>query len=195
MRRIPALIGLCLALSACAVGNTFDYRNATPPVTIATSKPVMVRVEDKRPYVLAGDNTPQWVGMFRGGFGNPFGAHTESGAPLADDVAVAVVASLRAQGVKAVLAPTVGLGDARTLTVTLKDWRSDSMYNTLIRFDLVAEVSDSGGKVFARNAKAGERTFSNVGTVPSATAKEVLGHFRTIMAELLNDPQIGEALR
>ena len=194
MRRIILSVALALGLAGCAVGNTFDYRSAAPPVALKTDKSVLVKAVDQRPYVLKGDNTPQWVGMFRGGFGNPFGVHTLSGDPLADDVAVAVASGLTAQGVTATVA-TDKVAAGKVLTVTLRDWRSDTMYNTMIRYDLEAQVTDPKGAVLARNKVAGEKTFDSFGNMPSTTGTVVLGHFRTIMAELLSAPQIASALR
>lgn len=196
MNRTIAAIGLCFFLAGCAIGNTFDYRNAVPELAATTDKAVVVVTVDQRPYVLAGSNTPQWVGMFRGGFGNPFGAHTASGAPLAEDVAVALVAGLRAKGVNAVVASsqTAASTQQRKLSVTIKDWRSDTMMNTLIRYDLRAEVMDAAGTVLASNAVKNERTFSTFNNLPSTTAAEVLVHFKAIMADLLNAPELQKAL-
>jgi hypothetical protein len=196
MNRMMATVGLCFLLAGCAIGNTFDYRGAVPELTATTGKNVVVVAVDQRPYVLAGDNTPQWVGMFRGGFGNPFGAHTASGAPLADDVAVALVAGLRAKGVNAVVASsqTTASASQRKLSVTIKDWRSDTMVNTLIRYDLRADVMDATGTVLASNSVKNERSFSTFNNLPSTTAAEVLVHFKAIMADLLNAPALQNAL-
>lgn len=194
MTRLSTVLVLCLALAACAVGNTFDYRNAVPTLAVAPGKPVAVTALDQRPYVRAGDNTPQWVGMFRGGFGNPWGVHTTSGAPLADDVALAVAAALKAKGVDTVVGGE-RLGNAqRKVTVVLRDWRSDTMYNTLIRYDLTVEVTDAAGTRMAANALKGERTFSSFNNLPSTTGNEVLAVFKEVMAQLLDAPEIRNAL-
>jgi hypothetical protein len=196
MKRLIAVIGSCLLLSACAIGVTFDYRNAVPALAAATNKTVVVVAIDQRPYVLAGSNTPQWVGMFRGGFGNPFGAHTESGAPFSDDVAVAVTSGLRAKGINAVLASSANANGAgqRRLKITIKDWKSDTMYNTLIRYDLRAEVTDAAGTVLASNTLADEKSFSTFNNLPSTTTAEVLSRFKVIIADLLNSPALQKAL-
>src|SRR5437764_737632 len=106
-----------------------------------SEKSVTVGVDDKRSYVVAGSNTPEFVGLTRGGFGNPFGVHTTSGKPLATDFASVIESSLRASGMQAKAVPlqisasgeqtlqafkalSVNKTD-RSLLVTIKEWKSD----------------------------------------------------------------------
>ncbi|MBI5165918.1 MAG: hypothetical protein HY985_18710 [Magnetospirillum sp.] len=179
----------------CAFGNTIDYKNAAPALTAGTAKTVAVAVTDQRPYVVAGSNTPQWVGMIRGGFGNPFGVHTASGDPFASDVAVAVAAGLKAQNVRAVVASSDADRTAdRILRVTIREWKSDSMYNTSVLYDLGAEVTDASGKVLGRNDVKNYTVFNSFGSMLSTTLDKVVVQFKAAVADLLNAPDIQRAL-
>ena len=178
-----AAIGVCVALSACAVGNTVDYRDVVPPLGVKSAQTVAVEAKDQRPYVLRNDNTPQWVGMVRGGFGNPFGVHTQSDQPLADDLTKAAIASLQADGVKAMPA---GTRTDRTLTITVKDWKSDSMYTTSIYFDAVAEVRDGAGNSLAKNAVNDKQVFGNEFQMPASVLQRAHDYFRALMDRLLS---------
>lgn len=185
---------LTLSLAACAVGNTVDYRDVVPPLGVSGAKSVAVEAVDKRPYVLAGDNTPQWVGMVRGGFGNPFGVHTVSGAPLSADLTQSIVDSLKQGGVKAVPA-TARMATDRSLLVTIKDWKSDSMMTTSVYINAEAEVRDQAGTVLARNAVQ-ERVVNDSETMnlPSTKLEGAKAVFRRLMDRLLNS-SIRDALR
>ncbi|MBR9971392.1 hypothetical protein [Magnetospirillum sulfuroxidans] len=189
-----AAMGLCLSLAACAVGNTTDYRDVVPPLGVATQKTVAVETIDMRPYVLADDNTPQWVGMVRGGFGNPFGVHTQSGAPLATDLTQATISSLKASGVKAAPA-TARTASDRNLRITVRDWKTDSMFTTSVYFNAEAEVRDQAGTVLARNAVNDKVVHDNESmNLPSTKLERAKAAFKTFMDRLL-DGGIRQALR
>lgn len=194
LKTLCAAMGLCLSLAACAVGNTTDYRDVVSPLGVATQKTVAVEAVDKRPYVLADDNTPQWVGFVRDGFGTPFGVHTESGAPLATDLTQATISSLKSSGVKAVPAGA-RMAAERTLRITVKDWKSQSMFTTSVYFNAEAEVRDQAGTVLARNAINDKVVHDNqTMNLPSTKLELAKAAFRTFMDRLL-DGRIREALR
>jgi hypothetical protein len=196
MKILIKVAAICLALTGCAIGNTVDYRAPVPELAASTAKTVAVTVYDQRPYVLAGSNTPQWVGMIRGGFGNPFGVHTASGDPFAADMAVAIAAGLQAKGVKAVVASGYGQATAdRTLRVAVKDWRSDTMLRTQILYDLRADVLDSSGAVLASETAKSETIFSTMGDMPDTTLGKVRKHFHLVVANLINSGPVLAALR
>lgn len=194
VKSLCVAFGLTLALAACAVGNTVDYRDVVPPLGVSGGKSVAVEAVDQRPYVLAGDNTPQWVGMVRGGFGNPFGVHTVSGAPLSADLTTSIIDSLKQGGVEAVPA-TARMATDRTLLVTVKDWKSDSMFTTSAHFNAEAEVRDQSGAVLARNAVTDKQVNDNESmNLPSTKLEGAKVAFRQFMDRLL-DARIRDALR
>ncbi len=68
------LLGSFLGLAACSY--TMPYEGTMILPETGTGK-VAVATVDERPYVLNGKNPPTYVGIIRGGFGNPFNRYTE----------------------------------------------------------------------------------------------------------------------
>lgn len=196
-----------LVLSGCAVGNTVDFRAQKPAVTATSDKTVTVAVLDRRAYVISGDKAPNFVGIRRGGFGNPFDVTTRSGGPLAGEISVMVVEALKAQGIDAsavTLAPgndpqvaaaaIGGTASQRGLVVLLDEWRSDLFMNMEVDYDLTAQVLDAEGALLASSNEAGNNHLGQasfereVSDAASAALKRKL-------EALLNDPAVVAALR
>lgn len=108
--------------------------------SLAGTRSVAVAAQEARPYVLTKEKTPDFVGLSRGGFGNPFDVTTESGRPLAEDFAAAVSSSLSRRGFKATavnVAASTALPDVRALAsqagaervalVSIHEWKSDTI--------------------------------------------------------------------
>ena len=85
MLKAAWVVGLALMLGACAFGNTTDYQNQTPVLAATTGNAMAVATHDQRPYVLSGKNSATYTGVTRAAIGVPYGVHTSSGQPLADD--------------------------------------------------------------------------------------------------------------
>ena len=75
-----------LMICGCAVGNRHDYASAVANVQTLGNYAVGVATLDQRTYVLTADKGPNFVGLQRGGFGNPFDVITENRRPLSDNV-------------------------------------------------------------------------------------------------------------
>src|SRR5262245_14663468 len=91
----PLLVG-------CAVGNRHDYHTVLVEPSVSGSGALGVATHDQRPYVVAGGKDPQFVGLQRGGFGNPFDVRTAQDRPLADAMTQALASSLNRKGFHAV---------------------------------------------------------------------------------------------
>ena len=65
--RVFVVILAAYTLAACAIGNTYDYRAATPSLKASASRSISVGVLDRRPYVLSGNKPPSFVGLQRAG--------------------------------------------------------------------------------------------------------------------------------
>ena len=78
MMRLLIVALSAVALAGCAVGNTYDYQAADIGLPVVGKGKVGVAVVDRRPYVLSGDKEADFVGLQRGGFGNPFNVTTRS---------------------------------------------------------------------------------------------------------------------
>ena len=85
MKVVVALL-LALTVSACAIGNQHQYAGVAPNVTAQTNLPLAIGVQDRRLYILDGTKTEDFVGVQRGGFGNPFDVTTATDGPLAADI-------------------------------------------------------------------------------------------------------------
>jgi hypothetical protein len=71
-----------LVLEGCAVGQRYAYSDANLPLArVSSGASIGLGVRDARPYVVSGNKAPTFVGVMRGGFGNPFDVQTQSGQP------------------------------------------------------------------------------------------------------------------
>src|SRR6187549_591489 len=89
------------ACNAGPIGQQHAYHLGNPQVLQRGSLVLALAVQDQRPYELSGAKRPNFVGLSRGGFGNPFDVTTQSGQPLASDISSSIVASMRGRGVEA----------------------------------------------------------------------------------------------
>ena len=87
-------IVMALMLGGCAFGNESNYQNATPTLQIATTNEIALGVHDQRPNVVSGRNSLTYTGVTRSRAGIPYGVHTKSGRPLADDFSTAIANGL-----------------------------------------------------------------------------------------------------
>ncbi|MEY4510071.1 MAG: hypothetical protein RLZZ450_2193 [Pseudomonadota bacterium] len=96
---IVALLLSC-GLSACAFGRQQALHTARPRLEEAAPKGawVALAVHDQRKEITSGEKDPDFVGLSRGGYGNPFDVTTKNEAPLAQDVAESMKNGLQAAG-------------------------------------------------------------------------------------------------
>lgn len=208
LQRLAALV-LALALGACAIGNKQDFRPIAAQLPYSGKGAVAVLAVDERPYVLAGDKNPDYVGYQRNRVGIPFNVKTASGRPLAAELTDAFVRSLSASGFAAqarAVAPRTGADSARAallrgaprraLLVEIVQWESTSFFNTTLEHELHATVYDGAGHALASQTVEGsehlEGTFLRAPktareTVPSALAGKIQA--------LLNTPAMRAALQ
>jgi hypothetical protein len=158
---------------------------------------------------VSGDKDGDFVGLQRGGFGNPFDVTTQSGKTLAEDFVSDIVAALRKRGVAAVpVAVKAGAQSGevaqaliattkdRGLTLTLSEWKSDTYTNTALKYDIEAKVFDKQGRQLAAVAKQGEEDLGGSLMNPPAHAKDAVPRaFKAILENLLNAPEIVAALQ
>lgn len=207
MRSILITIAFAILTSGCAIGVKHDYSYAEANWNVNTQKPVAVAVHDDRHYIADSDKTPDFVGLSRGGFGNPFDVVTASGKPLADDMTTAVVNGLKSSGVKArrvdipattpppqALKAILNAGAARALLITLLEWKTDTFYITRLRYSVRAQIFDAGGKQIARKEIDGTETIE-AKLLPSEVSKALGPVYREKLDRLISDPLIREALK
>lgn len=196
-----------LVISGCAVGNKHNYSNATPNLKGTQGNKLDLGVQDQRVYVLNGDKPAEFVGLSRGGFGNPFNVETESGKPLSDDFTKAVSRALSKKGVQVTeINIPIRMDQAdviRTLTqsgnkavfVSIKEWKSDTYQNTSLNYDVQVQVIDKSGKVVAKKSIAGNENLGGDFINPPGHAKKVIPPaFQARLEQLFSDPDIASHL-
>jgi hypothetical protein len=199
----------CVFLGACAVGNKHEYSGPAPDVTVASSNSVAVAVHDQRPYVVSGNKTATFVGLSRGGFGNTFDVTTVSGKPLADDFRTTIAQVLKRNGISVkeiAIKPTesgsearqalVTLGQARSLLLTLTEWKSDTFMVTLLHYDIRLVVLDRAGKALAEKTLQGTDSLGSSAINPPGHARAAIPPaYNKKLEELLTSAEVKQALR
>lgn len=208
--RSLALAVLCvLSISGCAVGNKHQYAESIPSIKVHTAKSLSVGVLDKRTEIMNKSKTEDFVGVQRGGFGNPFDVTTASGKPLATDITTAVTAALRQDGANAREVPLSSSlqemdamkaiameGTDRGILLTLTEWKADTMTNTALHYDVRLAVFDPSGKVLSTNEIKGNDHLGGSFMNPPEHAKTAVpAAFKTKMETLFSNPDISKALR
>jgi hypothetical protein len=195
--RFVLIAAATIWLAGCAFGQKITYSNAVADVDATGTKTIAVATLDQRPYVLSGKKSPSFVGLSRGGYGNPFDVETQSGAPLADEISESVSRSLMERGFKAsfVEAPAsqsrhVAIDALRKIKadrlvlISLTEWKSDKFVRTSLIEDVTVKVLDPMGEELATAHFTSDEV---VGDVPMA--------FRARIAAWFSEPKIVEALK
>lgn len=205
--RLAFPVGIILFLSGCAVGNTHTYDTAKPEISAASGSKLTVGVQDQRPYVVNGAKSPTFVGLSRGGFGNPFDINTTSGQPLADDFSKAIQSALQAKGVDvSVVSTTAGIDGQivvkqlvnagnKAILVVLREWKSDTYSSTSLHYDISAMVFDVNGKrLSSKKIKGSENLGGSVINPPGFAREAVPKAFEKKLEELFSSPEINNYL-
>lgn len=209
LKKFLIIVAVGVVPAGCAAGVEHRYRDAGAAFNVETSKSVAVAVHDKRPYVVRGDKPASFVGLSRGGFGNPFEVATDSGLPLADDMASSIVAALKQRGVSASsVAVSPAANDAaargtllatnadRLVLLTLYEWKSDTMMNTALHFIVRLRVFDRKGKELAsKDLQGRENLGGSALNAPAHSREAVPKAFKSKLEALFNDPAIVAALK
>lgn len=196
-----------LLLGGCAVGVKHDYQQQALDLGVATPAVVAVGTLDHRSYIVTGQKAPDFVGLSRGGFGNPFDVNTQSGKPLATEMSNSIVASMKSKGVDARVvelrhaltyeqaeAALRAPGTQRSVIIRLSEWKSDMMMNVAFNYDFELRVLDKDGKVLVSKLQQGNENLGSGGFEPGG-ASLVLPRYRRMMEALFQQPDVAKALR
>ncbi|TGD72658.1 hypothetical protein E4634_14145 [Mangrovimicrobium sediminis] len=205
MKRL-AVLALPVLIAGCAVGNTYDYGGAAVDLPVQGTGNVGLAVVEQRPYVLDGDKQPDFVGLQRGGFGNPFDVTTQSGKPLADAMADAITRELKENGYE-VVALEVGDGSLtavttaiqgvtlpRSVVLTVREWKTDAYMNFGLSYDLELSVYDEQATRLASTTASGKDEVLGGAGMESGNAKAAAIAFSTKLGRMFNAPEIRQAL-
>lgn len=181
---------LCSCGAHSAINRTENFQNSWPVVNYVTKKQVMVEVIDLRPDVVNKKVEPTYVGVMRAQLGNPWSMNTESGQPLAVDLATAIRNGLRSAGIKAVLPEQIASNQVpeRKLTLKIYDWACDTYKTSDFNYDLEMQVSDSSNSTlgtFRDSSKSQE----------NVTVHSVVDAGRHALTKLLNNDTISKAMK
>lgn len=204
-----SLLMFAILANGCAVGNKYTYHDRVAAFSATGTKTVSIATHDQREYVVAGSKSPDFTGLQRGGFGNPFDVATASGKPLAEDMTAVMSASLSKKGFKtdpvavthsdtnaAIMEKLKKSGGSLLLLLTIKEWKSDTYQNVGLHYDLSLKAFDRDGSPLAEKKLQGEDHLGGSFLNPPAHARtavpEALGKK---MEELFNSTEIANTLR
>lgn len=184
-------------LGGCAVGVTHQYSNAALQIKATTGSKLGIGVQDRRLYVVTKEKPESFVGLSRGGFGNPFIVRTASGEPLADDISKSIQAALSNNGVNvsAINIPVgideVAATNGKAVLIELNEWKADTYMSTTLTYDVLALVIDVDGKVISSKKISGsENLGGSAMNPPEHSRKAVPIAFRRKIEELFSAPEI-----
>jgi hypothetical protein len=197
-----------LLLSGCAVGNKYTYNGLNLDLKSEGSTKIAVATHDQRPYIISGNKKPNFVGLQRGGYGNPFNVTTASGNSLAEDITDAITRSLKSKGFNSI-AVVVKHSDSdqtvktslkranasRSIVTTLYEWKSDTYSNTSLKYDVRMQVLDADGNVIGeKKISGGDNLGGSAWDPPKHAKKAVPAAFVEKFETLLNSKEISGAL-
>ena len=203
-----ASLTVLLLLGGCAMGVRHNYDQKALNLGITTSATVGVGTLDHRPYVINGQKAENFVGVSRGGFGNPFDVTTQSGRPLASDISSSIVSSMKIDGVdaKAVeLRPALSVDEATTalsaagaqksVMITLLEWKGDAMINVGLDYDFLLRVFDKDGKLLTSKLQQGRENLGSADPFTPGGASQILPRYRRMMEMLFRESDVVKALQ
>lgn len=204
---VALLATTILGGGGCAIGVKHRYHDTVADVAASGSTAVAVATVDQRNYVLTKNKAPSFVGLSRGGYGNPFDVTTESGQPLSTDFTTSICGSLDRRGFhsKALAspppnaAPTAVVADAggapRVVLVNIREWKSDTMQSTSLLYDVTLDVLDGTGKSLAQSRIDGKDDLGGSAWNPPSHARTAVPiAYKAKLERLLNDPGVVKAL-
>ena len=206
--RMIAFMAVASLAVGCAVGNQYDYRAGSASVPDTGASRIAIAVTDLRSYVVTGEKPVDFVGLQRGGFGNPFDVTTSSGAPLASDFADLLRNSFATKGAEADVIPLTADTEAeaavaafmdsdadRLLIVEVHEWKTDVYAQVTVHWNLTAKVFDRSGRRLAEESLRGVQGTGTSGLFEAEKNRIATAEASKRFSELLARPAIAAALR
>jgi hypothetical protein len=196
------------AISGCAIGNKHNYRDVIATLPTTSGVNVAVATHDQRPYVLDNDKSPAFVGLQRGGYGNPFDVENLGGEPLSSSFSSSVCSSIKASAGTCTVVTTqpsdqmdalkerlVATQAPRSVLFTLREWKSDTMMNTALHYNVTMDVfSPNGALLLTRRIQGVDDLRGSFWNAPGYAKRAVPGAFKAKLEGLLGDAQVMAAL-
>jgi hypothetical protein len=209
LRFVPALVFLMMISFGCAVGNKHRYHDATIHLGIVGGKTIAVTVHDQREYVVNGSKATHFVGLSRGGFGNPFNVGTVTGKPLAEDMTVAISAALKKAGFQVrpifssyseepqrIIQNLQKAGMQCLAILCIHNWKSDTYTRTALIYDVSLSIYDQDGKLLGESKIEGHDDLGGSFWNPPSHAKSTVpAAFAKKIEQIFSTPEIREILK
>jgi hypothetical protein len=201
VRKLILLLLLLFVVCGCA--RHYGYSNVLAHVDIAGNSVISLAVHDQRSYVKTGGKHPNFIGLQRGWFGEPYDVMTEDGRPLANNMAQAIATSLGNKGytirlvtvthtdtLQEVLNKLVSPETDRALLLTVKEWKTDTKTSGRLIFDLALVVFDAKKHILIEKGISSSK--EDIGTNPKNAAPNAL---KDKIQLLFNDPSVVAVLK
>ncbi|BCL62389.1 hypothetical protein DGMP_30820 [Desulfomarina profundi] len=212
MKRLGKLLFLFLIavlFSGCS-GKRYSMTLSQPKTDFKHPGTVLILCQDKRPFVLSGEKNSSYIGRKFNGVGIPVNTYTRSGKTLPEEIGEKIGASLADNGfyVKVTMLPLLADFDAadapfnpdrydRIIFLTINMFRAESFVEVDFLWDFHLKIIDDRRTVLAQAKNKGVREW-NPGSIPGVTSggaqRGINMQTDTILAELLNEPDIKQAL-
>jgi hypothetical protein len=202
-----AVLVVIVLISGCAVGVKHDYMVDSLDLEVETDKSIAVGTLDHRDYVLDSRKNSNFVGLSRGGFGNPFDVVTLSGHPLAEDISYSIASSLRKNDVdiKVVeLSPSQSVDAAaeklhaeaaqRSLLLTLFEWKGDTYFNVGFTYNFDVRIFNREGNLLFEKHLQGNDNLGAAAAFSPGGAEKIGPRFKALMESLFADPEVKQYL-
>ena len=205
MYKIILTLFVSLILHGCAIGNKYDYQSTSIALPVKGTGDVGLSVIDNREYVLSGEKKPNFIGLQRGGFNNPFDVTTASGESLTYEISSALHNALISAGFNAsrfdistsdstVVATALAQnGYKRNIVLTVNEWKTDVYMNITLHFDLLLQIMSPEGSVLATNSLEGKERIGGAG-LQGQNSKSAASALETKIGRLFNTPEVITAL-
>jgi len=204
-----ALTLVALATGCLAVGQSFKLAEVVAMLVASGTYSILIATRDRREYVARGSKTPDFVGVLKGGFGNPFDVKNFGGKAFSDTFSDVVSKSLKAKGFtpSTVVVTPQDTPDQvrqkmlanpadRNIFIDVEEWKSESMTRTAMNYKLTLTVMDNQGNVVAKSAIEGRDVLGGSAFNPAGVAKKkVPVAFKEHIERLLNDDAVVAALK
>ena len=199
----------CVYLTGCVAGHKYNYEESSIdfPVKPSENKTLILSVEDWRPYILSGNKEPSFVGLQRGGFGEPWDVTTSSGKPMTEDMSTAIVSGLkdagynvfnisgRNEGVYLVKAANKNAA-SRIVVLKVLGWKSDVFTSVSLNCDLHLSVLDADGNLLAEsNVKSMEKITGGSWATRDGNSRTLAEEFSKKVINLFNAEGVRRALQ
>lgn len=201
MKQFGLVLSITLLMGACAIGNQYNYESPGMVLPVRGPGKIGLLVIDRRPYVLNGEKSPNFVGLQRGGFGNPFNVTTQSEKPLSEEMQTSLVRALvnnnfevnnlsTATDDPGIAESVRQAGNSRNVVVILYEWKTDAMANFALSHNVELRILGGDGSVLASTRSEGVKEVMGGAGFESGNSVAASRSFESKMNQLFSEPNI-----